>query len=350
MPERIQERREGTIVTIYNQPEYPKFDRTRMRGRENVPYLPDEGLLAAANIAYARGRPLLLTGEPGCGKTDFAYAAASGLWRGDERAAEAQPLEFYVRSDTTARDLLYRYDTVRRFSDAQTGDEAARRRARLAQNFVTLEALGQGLTSATQRVVLIDEIDKAQRDLPNDLLRELDQARFEIPEIVSAGSEEDVLPEHRHIERKMGASEAAPRPFVVITSNVERQLPDAFLRRCIFYYVPFPDKDLLEDILDERFGKPADETHRDAVAVFEALRGQSLTKKPATAELIDWVAALRTVFAPDRAWEKVRASAAKIRAETPINWMDIDGIPALVKLREDIAALQAMHSRSRTAG
>lgn len=332
-------------MVIYNEPEYSQFDRSRMRGREDSPYLPDEGLLVAANIALALGRPLLLTGEPGCGKTDFAFAAAKGLYSDAHEADEALPLQYYVRSDTTARDLLYRYDTVRRFSDAQTGDEAARRRARVAQNYVSLEALGKALISATRRVVLIDEIDKAQRDLPNDLLRELDQARFEIPEIVASEQDQgDVLPEHQHLRRDMVANVGTLRPFVVITSNVERQLPDAFLRRCIFYYVPFPSDELLEEILDGRFGQPADDSHRDAVALFVALRGHSMTKKPATAELIDWVGALRSVFAPGPAWEKIRHAAASARAGSPVDWLALDGISTLVKLREDIAALKGLQA------
>jgi MoxR-like ATPase len=109
--------------------------RYPMVGRDGNPYFADEGLLAAANVALALGRPLLLTGEPGCGKTDFAFAAASGLTRNPEDAART-PLEYYVRSDTTARDLLYRNDTVRRFSDAQTGEPADRARARLPQNYI----------------------------------------------------------------------------------------------------------------------------------------------------------------------------------------------------------------------
>lgn len=329
----------------YNQPEYSAFDTERMRGRDGAPYEAEAGLLAAANVALALNRPLLLTGEPGCGKTDFAFAAAHGLTKDGDDPEAARPLEYYVRSDTTARDLLYRYDTVRRFSDAQTGGEADRRRAQFAQNYVTLEALGTGLISDARRVVLIDEIDKAQRDLPNDLLRELDQGSFEIPEVVATGAPaEEVDADRRHIKRRMKRQADAPRPLIIITSNVERQLPDAFLRRCLFYYVPFPEEELLVKILDGRFGAAADDRHRDAVSLFVTLRGQALTKKPATAELLDWVGCLGTVFAPDLAWARVAEQSGRARAGQPVNWGALDGLPALIKLREDLAALKLLRS------
>jgi len=156
---------------------YPKLVAEHMVGRDGKRFIADAELLAAANVALALGRPLLLTGEPGCGKTDFASAAATGLVDTPQHiTAETRvPLEQYVRSETRARDLLYTYDAVRRFGDAQTSGYLGKRRAAFPQNYVTLEPLGQALMSPVRRVVLIDEIDKAPRDLPNDLLRELDQ-------------------------------------------------------------------------------------------------------------------------------------------------------------------------------
>jgi MoxR-like ATPase len=326
--------------TKYRQPEFSKFIH-RMLGRDGNPYFADEGLLAAANAALALGRPLLLTGEPGCGKTDFAFAAATGLTEDDPWRV---PLEFYVRSDTIARDLLYRYDAVRRFSDAQTGEPADRARARLPQNYITLEVLGVALISSARRVVLVDEIDKAQRDLPNDLLRELDQSRFEIPEIDASSDlkSEAAEPDHRHLRRIMTqAGTNTPRPLVIITSNVERQLPDAFLRRCLFYFVPFPKEDRLVQILNSRFGEKDQIQHEEAVSLFMHLRrNDALAKKPATAELVDWVQCLNTVFEPRYVRQSLVRETLKLDAlANTIDWASLPGIACLVKLREDLELL-----------
>jgi MoxR-like ATPase len=317
--------------------------RYPMTGRDGNPYFVDSGMLAAANAAVALGRPLLLTGEPGCGKTDFAFAAASGLADGSDGVPRT-PLEFYVRSDTSARDLLYRSDTVRRFSDAQSADQVARKRAQLPQNYITLEALGEAIISDVRRVVLVDEIDKAQRDLPNDLLRELDQARFAIPEIdlESDLRSAEADPAHQKLRRTMAApAPASPRPLVIITSNVERQLPDAFLRRCLFYYMPFPSPKRLIDILNARFGEANATLHDQATALFQQLRDENpLAKKPATAELVDWVQCLVAVFAPDIAAEAVKQEAnKKFAAGGPVAWASLPGISCLIKLREDLELL-----------
>jgi MoxR-like ATPase len=313
--------------------------RYPMVGRDRNPYFADDGLIAAANAAIALGRPLLLTGEPGCGKTDFAFAAASGL-TGDSNDVAFSPLEFYVRSDTTARDLLYRNDAVRRFSDAQAGEPIDRARARLPQNYISLEALGVGLMSTRRRVVLVDEIDKAQRDLPNDLLRELDQVRFEIPEIDWNSDEihQHAEPNHRHIRRIMQASGSDRiRPLVIITSNVERQLPDAFLRRCLFYYVPFPAKERLIEILNGRFEKQ-NIRHEHIVKLFDNLRQNvALAKKPATAELVDWTQCLHTVFDGALVDGALSREAGKVdRANSSIDWRTLPGLACLLKLREDL--------------
>jgi MoxR-like ATPase len=315
-----------------------------MVGRDGNRYYADEGLLAAANVALALGRPLLLTGEPGCGKTDFAFAAASGLTEDPNDRAHS-PLEFYVRSDTTARDLLYRYDAVRRFSDAQTGGTKDRERARLPQNYVALEALGTALISPWHQTVLVDEIDKAQRDLPNDLLRELDQARFEIPEIdlISDGHHADAEEEHRHLRRIMKAPPGVvSRPLVIITSNVERQLPDAFLRRCVFYYVSFPARERLVEILNGRFGIEKELLHKQAVSLFLHLRSKdALIKKPATAELVDWVQCLGTVFEPSYFAQNLEREAAKTyQTGAKVNWSALPGLACLLKLREDLERLE----------
>jgi MoxR-like ATPase len=313
-----------------------------MVGREGNQYFADPGLLAAANAALALGRPLLLTGEPGCGKTDFAFAAASGL-SGEKSDQSYEPLQFYVRSDTTARDLLYRYDAVRRFADAQTGEARDRERARLPQNYVALEAMGEALISPTRRVVLVDEIDKAQRDLPNDLLRELDQNRFEIPEIDLFSDERrlEAEPGRRHLRRNMQPpSGNPPKPLVIITSNVERQLPDAFLRRCLFYYVPFPTPDRLLEVLNARFGEQNAPQHQQAVNLFMSLRSLAVIKRPATAELVDWVQTLQTVFAPQYVSARLANATASQAGTGGVNWLSLPGLSCLIKLKEDLELLR----------
>lgn len=336
--------------TIQYQDPFSRFEHPMM-GRDHRPYFAEEGLLAAANAALALERPLLLTGEPGCGKTDFAFAAASGLC-GDSKQPGYKPLEFYVRSGTTATDLLYRYDSVRRFSDAQ-GGAISKARSELPQNYIFLEALGQGLISPLRRVVLIDEIDKAQRDLPNDLLRELDQGNFDIPEIDIASDTRsgDVEVGHQHLRRLMARPDGSERPLVIITSNVERQLPEAFLRRCLFYYVPFPDSTQLLDILEGQAPAGTDAAewkrtyrtrHENAVKIFGKLRGEhGLSKRPATAELLDWVRCLGTVFEADSVDKAINTQAGRIKADEPVDWSSLPGLTCLVKLREDLETLGA---------
>lgn len=333
-------------------------------GEDGKPYIPDEGLLAAANAAIAVNMPLLLTGEPGCGKTDFAHAIANYL---DSRRENKQGIQkCHVRSDTRARDLLYHYDALRRFGDAQYGDGPTRERARDPRNFVELQPLGLALIAPIRQVVLIDEIDKAPRDLPNDLLRELERRVFEIPEIPAARATDPVpikVPAwgdvHPPIERLMTPLEDTPerRPIIVITSNVERQLPDAFLRRCVFYHIDFPDKDRLTQILRERHkdsaqhparsgvrSLPGDEPYLDHVVLFRALRDQpGLHKKPSTAELLAWVDVLEATYEPEDLLARLKTLRADIDATTgklqTHQWSDVPALSCLIKLREDLVAL-----------
>ena len=334
-------------------------------GRDGARYFAEEGLIAATQVALTIGRPLLLTGEPGCGKTDYAFAAAHALRAAlGTEDAPSDPLSYYVRSDTTARDLLYRYDVARRFGDAQTGDETDRARARFPQNYITLEALGAGLVAPQPRVVLIDEIDKAPRDLPNDLLREIDQGWFEISEIPQdreQPNDPNIEADKKHLRREMRPA-GSHRPLIVITSNVERQLPEAFLRRCVFFYIPFPDEERLSDIITSRAtqGDPPNSnadrasaaakpnTTEDplgtaAITVFMHLRTQyKLAKKPATAELIDWVTALRKVFGTEAALPKLAQAAGAINPQSGeglIDWKEVPGLNCLIKLREDLRTL-----------
>ncbi len=238
-------------------------------------YLADSGLVDVVNIALRVGQPLLVTGEPGCGKTRLAWSVAEELKLGE-------PLTFFTRSDSRAQDLLYSYDAVLRFYDIQAGQDENRERAADPKNYINYEALGRAiLDQEKRRVVLIDEIDKAPRDFPNDLLNELDNMEFEIKEI----------PETRE-ER---IRKAKYRPVVIITSNSERQLPLPFLRRCVFYHVRFPDEEKLRRIIEERLGGYDLDGGliQAAVEKFRQVREiKGLMKKPATGELLAWALAL----------------------------------------------------------
>jgi MoxR-like ATPase len=243
--------------------------------RESGKYLASEELVDAVNIAIAVGQPLLVTGEPGCGKTRLAWSIADELGLGE-------PLVFQTRSTSRAQDLLYRYDAVLRFHDIQVRTQTAdgRFQADDPSHYVEYQALGQAIRGTTCRVVLIDEIDKAPRDFPNDLLHELDRMSFSVPEL--------------KLDRPFTAT---VRPIVVITSNSERQLPLPFLRRCVFHNVEFPDHERLRQIVQQRLGPlgldPGVVT--EAVSRFLAIRQiPRLGKPPATSELLTWVQALAT--------------------------------------------------------
>jgi MoxR-like ATPase len=231
------------------------------RGR----YLADPRLVTAVNTALAVEQPILVTGEPGTGKTMLAWSIAGELELGDV-------LEFHTRSDHQARDALYQFDYLGRFYHAQTGDARAER----LESYIRWGALGEAIRSATQRVVLIDEIDKAPRDFPNDMLDELDKMRFQVPELELVVA-------------------ARLRPIVIITSNSERQLPDPFLRRCVFHRIEFPDTGQLQAIVRERLAHLmlGERLIEVATRRFEEIRQVAgLEKKPSTAEFLAWVRVL----------------------------------------------------------
>ncbi len=329
---------------------YPRIeDGDALIGRLGKRYHPSDGLLAAVNVALLIERPLLLTGEPGCGKTDFAWAASNALGSIlTEPPEHRELLQGYVRSDSLARDILYSYDSVRRFGDAHHGGPEGVKRASDPRNYIELQPLGIALASPHRRVVLIDEIDKAPRDLPNDLLRELDQITFEISEIPRDQAYEKEIFSHgiplkRTMKRPMDKNgKRFPGPLVIITSNVERQLPDAFLRRCIFCHIEFPEH-LLPDILADHFQGLEKEGWllEDAAAIFELLRATpGLIKIPGTAELLDWVSSLTRVYCPIHVKSQIKQFTTVLEQDhrNP-SWKDLPGLNCLIKLREDMDKL-----------
>ncbi|MBK8257853.1 MAG: AAA family ATPase [Polyangiaceae bacterium] len=313
---------------------------TGLRGQYG-PYLADEGLVHAARTALGLNLPLLLTGEPGCGKSDFAWVAAHAIGR-------AEPLRCHIRSDTKARDLLYHYDALTRFGDAQHGD---RERARDPRKYIALRPLGAALMSPGPRnVILLDEIDKAPRDLPNDLLHELDEGRFEIPEIGDFVGEERAMDrtyKNVPLQRNMERPEGQKRPLVVITSNAERQLPEPFLRRCVFFHIPPPTETRLAEIAKARFPDGDLQMMLRLSSIFMALRAErGIAKPPTTAEMLNWVDALHRLYNPADVEPTVRAFAGGIvgaggKLPDGMSWGDLPGLPCLLKLNEDLDAIGA---------
>jgi len=261
-------------------------------------YIASGPLVDAVNCAVALQRPLLIKGEPGTGKTLLATHVAAGL--------EMPMLSWHIKSTSKAAEGLYVYDTVQRLNDSRFGTGNVADIGR----YIKLGPLGRAFAAEERHVLLIDEIDKADLEFPNDLLRELDEMRFSIIE-----TSEEVI--------------ARERPVVVITSNNEKELPDAFLRRCIFPYIEFPDAALMKQIVAVHHPN-LDATLLDQVLIkFYWLREQSeLRKKPSTSELIDWISALlRAGITPDQ-----------VEAHIPF-------LGALLKKEQDADALQRYNAK-----
>ncbi|QKG71555.1 AAA family ATPase [Erythrobacter mangrovi] len=230
---------------------------TRFEGTKS--YIATDDLKVAVNAAVTLRRPLLVKGEPGTGKTVLAHEIS--------KAIGAPLIEWNVKSTTKAQQGLYEYDAVARLRDGQLGDE----RVHDISNYIKKGKLWEAFTSPELPVLLIDEIDKADIEFPNDLLQELDRMSF------------DVYETHTRIEAK-------ERPIVVITSNNEKELPDAFLRRCFFHYIKFPDRDTMRDIVEVHFPGIQKNLVTKAMEIFYEIRDvPGLKKKPSTSELLDWL-------------------------------------------------------------
>ncbi len=280
---------------------------TRFTGTERYVATPD--LMMAVNAAVTLGRPLLIKGEPGTGKTQLAEEIARSLSR---------PLhEWHIKSTSKAQQGLYEYDAVSRLRDSQLGDE----RVHDIRNYIVKGSLWEAFESETQPVLLIDEIDKADIEFPNDLLRELDRMEFyvhETRELVKA----------RH------------RPIILITSNNEKELPDAFLRRCFFHYIRFPDTETMEKIVRVHFpGLKSDLLREALTAFFEVRETPGLRKKPSTSELLDWI---KLLVAEDIPPEALRSGDPK--KTIPV----LHG--ALLKNEQDVHLFEQLVFLNRRAG
>ncbi len=262
-------------------------------------YITSAELRDAVNISVALEKPLLIKGEPGTGKTRLAEAIADQL--------NLELINWNVKSTSKAVDGLYVYDTVQRLNDSRFGGGDVDN----IRHYIKYGALGRAIAADERKVVLVDEIDKADMEFPNDLLHELDRMSFTVDETG------DVI-------------SAKQRPIVVITSNNEKELPDAFLRRCIFHFIAFPEKDLMEQIVRVHHPDVEQDLLDQALLRFYWLREQpEIRKRPSTSELIDWIAAMR----------RAGISPASIEEKLPF-------LGVLLKRETDLSAIKQARSRS----
>jgi MoxR-like ATPase len=273
-------------------------------------YVADDDLKLAVNAAVTLARPLLIKGEPGTGKTLLAEEVARAL---------GKPLyQWHIKSTTKAQQGLYEYDAVSRLRDSQLGDQ----RVGDIANYIVKGVLWQAFESHEQAVVLVDEIDKADIEFPNDLLRELDRMEF-------------------HVYETQQTIRARHRPIIFITSNNEKELPDAFLRRCFFHYIRFPDKETMQAIVDVHYPGIKKRLLQAAMEVFFEIREMpGLKKKPSTSELLDW---LKLLLAEDIPPESLRAPSGHQASIPPL-------YGALLKNEQDVHLFEQLLFMQRRGG
>ena len=276
----------------------------KFKGTEN--YVSTDDLSMAVNASIALERPLIIKGEPGTGKTLLAIEVAKSLGK--------ELIEWHIKSTTKAHQGLYEYDAVTRLRDSQLGDE----RVKDIQNYIKKGKLWEAFESDEQVVLLVDEIDKADIEFPNDLLQELDRMEFYCYE-----TNQTIKAKHR--------------PIIIITSNNEKDLPDAFLRRCFFHYIQFPERDTMQQIVDVHYPKIKKKLVKDALDIFFDIRKvPGLKKKPSTSELIDWLKLLMSDDIPS----EILKNADNSKAIPPL-------YGALLKNEQDVHLLERLAFMNR---
>jgi MoxR-like ATPase len=272
-------------------------------------YVATDDLMMAVNAAVTLERPILIKGEPGTGKTQLAVEIAESL---------GKPLfEWHIKSTTKAQQGLYEYDAVARLRDSQLGDD----RVHEISNYIVRGKVWEAFESEEQPVLLIDEVDKADIEFPNDLLQELDRMEF-------------------YVYETQKLVKAAHRPIIVITSNNEKELPDAFLRRCFFHYIKFPDKETMSRIVDVHFPSLKKDLLSEALNAFYKVRDvPGLKKKPSTSELLDWI---KLLLAEDISPELLNAKDSR-KAIPPL-------YGALLKNEQDVHLFEQLVFLDRRAG
>ncbi|MGA1510990.1 MAG: AAA family ATPase [Gammaproteobacteria bacterium] len=276
----------------------------KFKGTEN--YVSTDDLSMAVNASIALERPLIIKGEPGTGKTLLAIEVAKSLGK--------ELIEWHIKSTTKAHQGLYEYDAVTRLRDSQLGDE----RVKDIHNYIKKGKLWEAFESDEQVVLLVDEIDKADIEFPNDLLQELDRMEFYCYE-----TNQTIKAKHR--------------PIIIITSNNEKDLPDAFLRRCFFHYIQFPERDTMQQIVDVHYPKIKKKLVKDALDIFFDIRKvPGLKKKPSTSELIDWLKLLMSDDIPS----EILKNADNSKAIPPL-------YGALLKNEQDVHLLERLAFMNR---
>jgi MoxR-like ATPase len=297
------------MIAPHRVPRLKEFPEPEMRFEGTKSYVAADDLKVAVNAAIALERPLLIKGEPGTGKTVLAAEVANSI--------KAPLIEWHIKSTTKAAQGLYEYDAVARLRDSQLGDP----RVSEIRNYIKRGKLWDAFTADERPLLLIDEIDKADIEFPNDLLQELDRMEFQVYETGET-------------------IKAAKRPIIVITSNNEKELPDAFLRRCFFHYIRFPDADTMKEIVEVHFPGIKQRLVAEALRMFYEIREvPGLKKKPSTSELLDW---LKLLMVEDIGPETLRERDPK-KLIPPLHG-------ALLKNEQDVHLFERLAFLSRREG